>query len=133
MKIKYNDATLNRPQGKRLLDAPYLRTDIRAFTEQVKSEKAWELHDRNSITVFKSDDLTIVLLLMKEGAVIKDNIVNEYLVLEVIEGKVRFETPEGDIELGDRNLVTFHPGIPHSIEAMTELLLLLSTYSTKKE
>lgn len=128
MEIKHNDATPNRPEGDRVLDAPYVYADLPGFAEQVKDEKAWERSDRNSITVFKTDGMTIVLTAMKEGAVIKDNTVNGYFTVQVLEGKIRMETLEGDINMTQHQLISFHPKVPHSIEANADSVLLLLTY-----
>ena len=127
MEIKHNDATPNRPLGDRVLDAPYVFADLPAFTEQVKDEKAWEKSDRNAITVFKSGTTTIVLSAMKEGAVIKDNTVNGYLTVQVLEGNIRVATLGGDVDMCDQQLIVFHPGVPHSIEARKDSVLLLTT------
>ena len=131
MEIKRNDATPNRPQGDRVLDAPYVFADLPAFIDQVKDEKAWEKSDRNGITVFKTEGMTIVLSALKEAAVIKDNVVNGFLTVQVLEGAIRMETLEGDAEMGENQLIAFHPGVPHSIEARLNTVLLLTTYDVK--
>lgn len=131
MEIKRNDATRNRPEGDRVLDAPYVFANLPSFIEQVKDEKAWEKSDRNGITVFKTEGMTIVLSALKEGAVIKDNVVNGFLTVHVLEGTIRLTTLEGDADMGDNQLIVFHPGIPHSMEAMSDTVLLLTTYDVK--
>jgi hypothetical protein len=50
MEIKRNEATLNRPEGDRVIDAPFVFLDIPEFIHQVKKEKAWKKYDRNGIT-----------------------------------------------------------------------------------
>jgi quercetin dioxygenase-like cupin family protein len=131
MEIKRNDATRNRPQGDRVLDAPFVYADLPAFIEQVKDEKAWETSDRNAITVFKTEGMTIVLTALKEGAAIKDNTVDGFLSLLVLEGAVTTATVEGDGDMGEKHLMVFHPGIPHSIEARLDTVLLITTYDVK--
>lgn len=131
MEIKRNEATRNRPEGARVIDAPYVFADLTAFIEQVKDEKAWDNSDRNAITVFKTEGITIVLSALKEGAVIKDNIVNGFLTVQVLEGTIRMDTLEGDIDMQDNQLIAFHPNIPHSIEARSSSVLLLTTNNVK--
>lgn len=133
MEIKRNEATRNRPWGDRILDAPYVFADITAFTNQVKDEAAWEKSDRNGITVFKTGGMTIVLTALKESAVIKDNVVDGFLVVQVLQGTIRIATLEEDGDMEENQLMAFHPGIPHSIEAKTDSLLLLTTYLMKGE
>ena len=131
MEIKTNDATRNRPLGDRVLDAPYVYANLPAFIKQVKEEKAWGQSDRNSITIFKSDNITIVLTALKEGAVIKDNTVDGFLSVQVLEGALKMETLEGDGDMGEQHIMIFHPGIPHSFEATLYTVLLLTTYDVK--
>ena len=57
MEAKRNEATLNRPQGDRVLDASYVFINLPAFIRQMKKEEAWGKNDRNGITVFKTDKL----------------------------------------------------------------------------
>lgn len=127
MEIKRNEATRNRPEGDRVLDAPYVFADLPKFLEQVKKEKAWEKNDRNGITIFKTDGMTMVITVLKEGAVIKDNTVNGYFTIQVLHGQLRMETLEGDADLNTDQLIAFHPGIPHSLEAKRDTVVLLTT------
>ncbi len=133
MEIKRNDATRNRPEGDRVLDAPYVFADLSSFIEQVKEENAWEKSDRNGITIFKTDNMTIVLSALKEAAVIKDNLVKGFLTVQVLKGTIRMDTLEGDVEMREQQLIAFHPHIPHSIEALTDAILLMTTYDTKTD
>lgn len=133
MEIKRNAATHNRPEGDRVLDAPYVFADLPAFIDQVKDEKAWENSDRNAITVFKTDNMTIVVSAMKDGAVIKDNTVNGFFTVLVLEGKISMATLEGDAEMDENKLIAFHPGIPHTIEAKKNSVLLLTTYDVGEQ
>ncbi len=55
MDEKFNDATKQRPQGKRIMDAVLVTIDLRSFTKQIREEKAWMDSDHNAITVFKTD------------------------------------------------------------------------------
>lgn len=128
MEIKHNDATRNRPDGPRVIDAPYLFADLQAYTDQVKDEKSWEKNDRNGITIFKSDNLTLVLTALKAGAVIKDNNVNGFFSIQVLEGAVRMETLEGDADMETGQLMIFHPCVPHSVEAKKDSVLLLTNH-----
>jgi quercetin dioxygenase-like cupin family protein len=129
MELKRNDATLNRPEGDRVLDGTYVFVDIPAFVDQLISEKAWEKNDRNGITVFKSVNLTIVISVLQEGAVLPDNVVDGFLTIQVVKGNVSFGTPDGDVNANEGHMMTFHPGIRHSLKAMSNSCLLITNYS----
>jgi len=128
MEIKRNEATINRPEGDRVLDAPVVFIDIPAFVEQLKNEKAWEKNDRNAITVFKSETVTIVVSALQAAAQLNDNNVDEFVTIQVLEGNIRVTTQEGDIDMKEKNIVTFHPGIEHSIHSITDAIVLITTH-----
>lgn len=133
MEIKRNEATLNRPSGNRVIDAHFVFLDIPRFIRQVKKEKAWEENDRNGITIFKSEGITVVLTILQEGARISDNILDEFLILQVLDGKINISMSEGEFEVKKKHAVTFHPGVSHSIEALSKTIILLTTFNSKKE
>ncbi len=129
MEIRRNEATINRPEGDRVLNAPYLFIDIPSFIEQVKQEKAWEKNDRNGITVFKSDQVTIVVTALQAGAEITENTVDGLLTVQLMKGDARIKTPGGDINMQAGQIISFHPGVPHSVTAISDAVFLLSNYT----
>ena len=129
MELKRNDATLNRPEGDRVIDALYVFVDLPDFIRQLKEEPAWEKNDRNGITVFKTDNLTMVLTILHKKAEIKENKVDGLVTLQVIEGIIRVSTIDGDIEMKEKQLISLHSNEPHSIEALSDCSFLLSNYT----
>lgn len=55
-----------------------------------------------------------------------------FFTIEVLKGEIRMETLEGDTAINEQQLITFHPHIPHSNEAKTDTILLMTTYDVKK-
>lgn len=133
MEIKRNDATINRPEGDRVIDAPYVFIDIPAFADQVKNEKAWEKNDRNGITVFKSDRLTMVITALQASAQISDNSVDGFLTIQVLKGDAQITTPDGDINATENQVISFHPGITHSVLAVSDAIFLLTIYNIEEK
>jgi quercetin dioxygenase-like cupin family protein len=133
MEIKRNEATINRPEGDRVIDAPYVFSDLAAFIEQVKNEKAWEKNDRNGITIFKSDNLTMVITALQASAEIIENTVNGFITLHILKGEAQISTPDGDINATENQVITFHPGIPHSVRALSDAIFLITNYSTEEK
>ena len=131
MDTKYNEATPNRPDGERVLDAPFVLMDIPAFTEQLQQEKAWQESDRNGITVFKSDNLTIVISMLKTGAKI-DSPETDMLVACLLNGEAKFTTHDNEeVLLKEKQAVVFHRGMLKNIEAISESTIILNTYEKK--
>ena len=132
MERKRNEATLNRPEGDRVLDAPYVFIDVNEYTRQLREEDAWTKNDRNGITVFKTDQLTMVVVCLHEKAVLKNNVIDGIVTIQVVEGKIRISTPDGDVDIRQNQIVTFHRCLDHSIEALDESVMILTNNTFKK-
>lgn len=133
MEFKRNEATINRPGGDRVIDGTYVFIDIPSFVRQITEEKAWEKNDRNGITVFKSGTVTMVITALQTSAEIRDNSVDGFLTLQVLEGNARIITPDGDIDAVKNQVIAFHPRIMHSIQALSDVIFLLTIYSKEEE
>ena len=131
MEDKSNDPTPQRPEGGQLFDAPLLVLDLPALLAQVRQEPAYRTSDRNSLTVFKTDGMRIVLLALHAGAELKTHTAPGIISVQVLEGRLTFRTAEQATELAQGQLLTLHAGIPHSVTAVTEAVFLL-TLATKK-
>ena len=128
MDIKRNDATLNRPEGNRVIDAPYVFMDIPVFIDQLKREKSWDKNDRNGITVFKSEKMTMVVTMLKAGAEVKRNSDYGYLTVQVIKGELSIITPDNAMSVNEGQAIAFHPNVVHSFKAVTDTTLLQTSF-----
>lgn len=130
MENKSNDATPLRPEGDRILNAPLVEMDLNKFIEQLKSEVTWKDSDRNTITVFKSDKLRIVLIGLKPGAELKKHTAPGFISVQVIKGQMEFTAdPDGvqqkaDLQVGQ--MIALQPQIPHQVLAIEETFFLLT-------
>lgn len=131
MEIKRNEATVNRPGGDRVLDASYVFMDIPQFIEQLKNEKAWEKNDRNGITVFKSDAVTIVITALKAGAELGENNADEFISIQLLKGTAQLATPDGEVTLGEQQEAAFHPNVVHSLKAASDCILMIRSFNVK--
>ncbi len=126
MEERHNEATINRPEGDRPVDAPVVLVDIPDLIKQLKKEKAWDKNDRNAITVFKSDKLRIVLVAMHKKAEMTTEHPENIFSLQVIEGKVKLKTGEKTIEVKEEGLFVLHAHIPYKIVALKKSIFLLT-------
>src|SRR6185312_11706282 len=83
---KHNDATLKRPAGDRVIDAPSLVVDLPSYIRQIKGEESWHTNDRNSITVSKTDGLRIVVGGLRAGAEMLPHKAEGVMSIQVLEG-----------------------------------------------
>ena len=130
MENKRNEATLNRPEGDRVLDAPYVFMNLPDFVRQLKSEEAWQKNDRNGITIFKSERVTMVLTCLRAKAIMHDVLVDGIFTIHVLEGIVRVRTPDGEVDMQANQVMTFHQLVDHSIEAQMDAVLLFTNNSS---
>ncbi|MCW3087771.1 MAG: hypothetical protein JWQ78_1157 [Sediminibacterium sp.] len=126
--MKTNEATYNRPAGARVLDAPYVVTDINASMTQLMNENGWEQTDCNGITLFKTDNLTSVLICMHTGSRIGENSIDGTVTLHVIEGEVELTADEDVLTLHTGQIVMLHHDVTHSILATEETVMLLTNH-----
>lgn len=128
MEIKSNHSTGNRPEGDRILDAPYVFTDIPMYLQQLRSEKSWVKNDRNAITVYKSDKITIVIAILKSGAMVNDHSIGECLTFQVLSGELKVETEGRVFYTTSGQMMSFHAHLAHSITALADSEILITTY-----
>ena len=129
MEEKFNEATPQRTQDH-LLDAPLVSINIPAFIEQIKQEATWKQSDRNTITVFKTNGMRIVLIALHQGAEMAKHTADGIISLQVLEGQLKFTTDIKSIELSKGQMLALHERIPHSVVAMQETLFLLTLTTT---
>ena len=129
MEEKFNEATPQRIQDH-LLDAPLVSIDIPSFIEQLKQESTWKESDRNTITVFKTNGLRIVLIALHEGAEMAKHKAEGIISVQVLEGQLKFTTDMKSVELSKGQMLALHERIPHSVLALKEAVFLLTLTTT---
>ncbi len=129
---KSNDATIKRPEGDRILDAPLVEMNLNEAIKQIKSETTWIESDRNSVTLFKSETMRIVLLGLHEKAELKPHKANGVISVQVIEGKIEFTAEQQNARLEKGQMIALHENITHSVKALTESFFLLTLSMNNK-
>ena len=126
MENKRNEATLSRPEGDRVIDAPYVFINTPEFIQQLMEEEAWQKNDRNAITVYKTSNMTMVLVCLHAKAVLKDNLVDGIFTIQVVEGIIKVSIPDGSVDMLPHQVIAFHQLVDHTVEALTDCVLLLT-------
>ena len=123
---KSNEATTLRPTGDRTLCAPMVEMDLMAHINTIKSESTWATADRNSITVFKSHTMRVVLIGLHENAEIKPHKAHGVISVQVLEGQIEFEADGKSTQLDVGQMLVLNPNITHSVKAIKESVFLLT-------
>ena len=130
MENKVNEPTSLRPGGERVLNAPLVKMDLDKYMEQIKSEKTWKEGALNSITIFKSSAMRIVLIGMRKAAILKEHSADAVISVQLLKGNIRFLTEKENIILTQGQMIALHDNLPHSVDALEESFFLL-TLATK--
>lgn len=126
MESKKNESTEQRPSGERLVDAPLVPIDVPYYMQEIRREKAWIKGPRNAITLFKSDNMRIVLVALHVEAELPRHTAEGTISVQVLEGRIRFSTDRQQVDLTTGQVITLHPGIPHSVYGLEEAVFLLT-------
>jgi len=130
MEEKFNESTINRPEGNRLLDAPFVIADLNAYIKQITEEDAWFKNDRNAITIFKGDHVTVVLIALREAAQIQPPSPSVGVgIIQLISGQLNIEIEGQTFNVKRNQLVSFHEQQQYYIAAIEESILLLTMYN----
>ncbi len=126
MENKSNEATAMRPMGDRLLNASLVEMDLNKFIDQLKQEATWANSDRNSITIFKSDNITIVLMGLHANASLKTHIAKAHITVQVLAGEIKFTADQQTVSIEKGQMISLQENIPHSALAIKESFFLLT-------
>ena len=129
MKEKHNDATPQRPEGDRLIDAALVNIDLPSIMKELKEETSWKDGRRNAITVFKTDALRIVLIALHKDSEMARHVADGIISVQVLNGRIKFLTDQKTIELNEGQMLALHEQIPHSVKALQESFFLLTLAS----
>jgi len=133
MEEKFNEATQQRPEGDRVIDAAMVTIDLPSFIKQVKQESSWKDEDRNAITVFKTNGMRIVLIALHAGAEMKTHTADGIISVQVIDGRMKFTADNHSVELNKGQMLALHKGVPHSVGAIEETIFLLTLTTTLED
>lgn len=132
MENKSNDATPQRPEGDRILNAPLVEMNLNDAIKQIKSETTWQNSDRNSVTLFKSETMRIVLIGLHENAEMKPHKANGVISVQVLEGKIEFTSEDQSPQLEKGQMIALHDNLMHSVKALKESFFLLTLAMNSK-
>lgn len=126
MSERSNEPTPQRPEGRRILDAPMVTIDLKALVKQIKEEGAWKDKDRNAMTVYNTNGMSVVIMALHKGAELKRHQAQGIITVQVLEGQIRFVTDDKTVEMREGEMLALHEKIPHSVQALEESIFLLT-------
>jgi quercetin dioxygenase-like cupin family protein len=83
--------------------------------------------DREAASLVKDYGLNVMLMLLKTGTHLHEHRTKGPLTVQVISGRVRIVAANAPHELGSGAILALDREIPHSVEALEQSVLLLTT------
>jgi quercetin dioxygenase-like cupin family protein len=100
---------------------------IRAMAQQLMSEESFQQSGRNALTLMHNAVLTVVLTVLKAGAVLHEHRAPAPVTLVPLFGQIVLFTDEGKarLTLDQENTAVFAANLPHRVEAHQDSAFLL--------
>ena len=105
---------------------PVLSFDLAEKVRSLKLEKQWKTEGRDAITLVKTSSLRIVLMVLHEGTTMAEHSADGAIIVHVLSGSVDFIIKDNSTHLKASSLLSLAGGIPHSVRAIEESVLLLT-------
>ncbi len=119
-------STQKRPEGQRVINDTLVKLDTKKHIDDLKNEAVWDEKKHNSVTLFKSDKMRIVLIGMQAGFRLKEHTAPAVISVHVLDGKMNFVVENNVVELHKGQLCTLQAKVPHAVEAIEETFFLLT-------
>jgi quercetin dioxygenase-like cupin family protein len=114
------------PESERPMRGPLQSFDLGAEVARLREEDAFRGGRRNSITLRKVEGMSVVLLVMGAGDRLEEHTAPGPISLTVREGRIRFSTPDGEVEAGPETLLACNAGVRHAVEAIEDSVYVLT-------
>ncbi len=97
------------------------------MAEQLMAEDAFDTAGRNTLTLARGHNATVVLITLKEQAVLKEHTAPGPITVTALSGRLEFSTASqpGPFELQAGDAAICAPGLPHRVKALENSAFLV--------
>jgi len=100
--------------------------DLQHEIDELESSELWKSSDRTAKTLVKQRNFTLVLTLLKAGAVLKEHTAEGNVSIHVLRGAIRVTVDHHAAEFEQGQMVVLNRDVRHSIEALDKTAFLHS-------
>ena len=104
------------------LDLGEAATELRAVQDDA---------DRHAVTLVREGGLSIVLAYVRAGATLREHAAPGPTTVQVLDGRVRFELGDEQLEAAAGRLIAFDANVGHAVHALEDSTLLLTVSSPR--
>ena len=120
------EAIRTAPREDRVLSGPAVTFAIADEIKRLKEEPEWTSGTRNSVTVVKTSNMSIVLTAIKKGGALCGHEVEGPITLQVLSGVVQFGVAGKPRALAAGSVIALDKAIPHDLQALEDSDLMLT-------
>lgn len=120
------EAAVQQPLGDKALETPLHKINLNSFLKQIKKDKSWKDNDRNALTVLKTSSIRMVLYGIKKGAEMIKQKKDGRITVQVLEGKVVFNSGGESVKLGTGQMLVLDESAAYSLVAGKKSYFLLT-------
>ncbi len=110
----------------RALDLPLASFATEQEIAKLKASDQWRRESRAALTLVKTPAVTIVLIVLHNGAVLKEHHAEGPITVAVLEGAIRFASSGQERVLRRGGLLALGAALPHEVEALEESAFVLT-------
>jgi quercetin dioxygenase-like cupin family protein len=103
----------------------FAQFDLPQEIHDAESRKPWRSGLHSQMLV-KNDDLGVILFAMEPGATLKEHHAGGSITVHVLQGEIRFRTPDRDCLLRTGQMLTLGRSIKHTVESVGDSAFLLT-------
>ena|ERR1700688_3610740 len=117
----------------RALDLPLMSFTTEQEIARLKASDQWRRESRAALTLVKTDAVTIVLIALHAGAILKEHHAEGPITVAVLEGAIRFKASGEERVLRHGGLLALGNAIEHEVEALEESAFVLTVNQPAKQ
>ena len=117
----------------RTLDQPLMSFATEQEIAKLKASDQWRRETRAAVTLVKTRAVTIVLLALHAGAILKEHHAEGPITVAVLEGAIRFKACGEERVLRRGGLLALGDAIQHEVEALDESAFVLTVNRPAKQ
>lgn len=111
------------------LSAEHLRLNLEEAAAELRSPG--DEQDRRAVTLVRQSGVSIVLVHLRAGAVMREHAAAGPATVQVLDGQVRVSLNDERFEVPGSHLIAFDAGVRHEVEALEDSTLLLTIAEPK--
>ena len=113
------------------LDQPMMSFSLPEEISKVLADKR-TTNVKHAAVLAKNEHVRIVLAVLSRGEMLHEHQTDGQIVISVVSGAIRFNTPGNHVDLTAGGFLTLHPGIRHSVHALEDCAFVITVCAVPK-